>query len=152
MRDGNIYGQIKDGGAVLIAEAIDEYEVIEIVSLSGVSHVRLKCGALVKNYGNTEIDYNIGKQTKEYLWLWALTKPFSTKAVISIDYGQEQSLFSDKRLRDGAGKVVKFNSFIDAINYMNSLGYEVLSFQNSITNTGILGSQNLYGFLLARTL
>ena len=51
---------------------------------------------------------------------------FSTKVKVSIDFGQSTSwLFSmsESRLVDKNGKEIKFNSMIDALNYLTQFGW-----------------------------
>ena len=51
---------------------------------------------------------------------------FSTKVNVSIDFGQSTSwLFSmsESRLVDKNGKEIKFNSMIDALNYLTQFGW-----------------------------
>ena len=51
---------------------------------------------------------------------------FSTKVKVSIDFGQSTSwLFSmsESRLMDKNGKEIKFNSMIDALNYLTQFGW-----------------------------
>ena len=51
---------------------------------------------------------------------------FSTKVKVSIDFGQSTSwLFSmsESRLVDKEGKEIKFNSMIDALNYLTQFGW-----------------------------
>ncbi len=72
----------------------------------------------------------------------------NTKVKIDIDYGQEVSFWNqDRRLRDENGKSVKFNSMVDALNYMGTLGWE---FVQAYVVT--VGQQNVYHWLLKREL
>ncbi|MFY0594108.1 hypothetical protein [Roseivirga sp.] len=50
----------------------------------------------------------------------------SNKVSIRLDYGQERNFWGgDTRIRDeNSGKVKKFNSAVDALNYMSSQGWE----------------------------
>ena len=51
---------------------------------------------------------------------------FSTKVKVSIDIGQSTSWLtsmSDSRLVDRNGKEIKFNSMIDALNYLTQFGW-----------------------------
>ncbi len=50
----------------------------------------------------------------------------SNKVSIPLDYGQERNFWGgDTRIRDAeSGKVKKFNSAVDALNYMSSQGWE----------------------------
>ncbi|SHK46397.1 hypothetical protein [Hymenobacter psychrotolerans] len=46
---------------------------------------------------------------------------------ISIDYGQQQKFFSRNLFRDSEGRPVEFNSVIDALNWLNSQGWEFIN-------------------------
>ena len=85
-------------------------------------------------------------QTYTYVYseLIGTQKVLSTKVNVSIDYGEETSLFKDTRLRDEeTGKVPAFNSMVDALNYMGNNGWE---FVQAYTITGQGG--NVYHWLL----
>jgi len=61
---------------------------------------------------------------EEYCMIIATAKLFSTKVIITIDHGQETSYFGDKGvLKTDDGKVMSFNSVIDALNYMSTQGW-----------------------------
>jgi hypothetical protein len=79
----------------------------------------------------------------KFCLLMATGKFLSKEVDISIDYGQDSSLFEDTRIRDKNGKIINFNSVIDALNYMESLGWE---FVNAYAIT--VGNQNVYHYLL----
>lgn len=66
---------------------------------------------------------------------------------ITVDYGQETKLFTfkDTRLKDETGQVQAFNSVIDALNYMNSHGWELVN-AYAITLSG----QNVYHYVMQR--
>lgn len=87
------------------------------------------------------------KRTEEYCLVLATSKLMSTKVTITIDYGQETKLFAfkDARVKDETGKVQAFNSVIDALNYMNSQGWE---FVNAYTIT--VSGQNVYHYVMRR--
>ncbi len=64
------------------------------------------------------------KPKEEYCMIIATAKLFSTKVTISIDHGQETHLFGDRgTLRTDDGKLMSFNSVIDALNYMSTQGW-----------------------------
>ena len=92
--------------------------------------------------------------TKKYVYCEILGTGslFSTKVKIDIDYGQEVSFWNqDRRLKDENGKSVKFNSMVDALNYMGTLGWEfVQAYVVTIPSMG--GQQNVYHWLLKREL
>ena len=86
-------------------------------------------------------------RTEEYCQVLATSKLLSTKVTITVDYGQETKLFAfkDTRLKDATGQVQAFNSVIDALNYMNSQGWE---FVNAYAIT--LSGQNVYHYVMRR--
>lgn len=43
---------------------------------------------------------------------------------VSVDYGQSLKLLGNRRLTDKEGNDLKFNSVVDALNYMSKLGWE----------------------------
>ncbi|MFM2385727.1 MAG: hypothetical protein RL660_484 [Bacteroidota bacterium] len=70
-----------------------------------------------------------------YCELTEVPRPFSTKVNIVVDYGQAMKWFADNRLRDEeSGEIKKFNSMIEALNYMNGQGWEFV--QALIVPTG----------------
>lgn len=66
------------------------------------------------------------KRTEEYCQLKARPK-LNGRYVVSIDYGQQQKLLSENLFRDASGKAVEFRSAIDALNWLNGQGWELLS-------------------------
>ena len=70
------------------------------------------------------------------------------KTIVSVDFGQT-SLFSDNRMVDENGDVFKFNSMIDAMNYMGALGWE---FEQAYVVTHNYGKSatNVYHWLLSK--
>jgi len=69
----------------------------------------------------------------------------SNRVDISIDYGQKAGIFTDKRLRDEDGKVIVFNSMVDAMNFMGADGWEFV--QAYVITTG---NANVYHWLLKK--
>jgi len=59
---------------------------------------------------------------------WFRCRP---KIMIHIDFGQKLSFWRSTkythRLRDEKGRIITFNSIIDALNYMSSLGWEFVN-------------------------
>ena len=56
----------------------------------------------------------------------ATGKLFSNKVSIQVDFGQETSWWKGTHgdvIKDETGKIVNFNSVIDALNYMASQGW-----------------------------
>ena len=65
---------------------------------------------------------------EQYARLEATARLFSTKVTIAIDFGDERSLWSDNRLRDAeTGKLTKFNTIVDALNYMGEQGWTLVN-------------------------
>jgi hypothetical protein len=64
------------------------------------------------------------KKHEQYCMIIATAKLFSTKVTIQVDFGQEQSYWHQaQQIKDDSGKVINFNSVIDALNYMASKGW-----------------------------
>jgi hypothetical protein len=78
---------------------------------------------------------------------------FSTKLEIQIDFGQRNKLFNNKdtHVKDANGDIIKFNSMIDALNFMSENGYEFVN-AYVVTNTS-QGSTtyNIYHYVLKRS-
>lgn len=66
-----------------------------------------------------------GDTTKieQYCQVIATPKLFSNRVTIDIDFGEEKSFWADTRLRDYGGKLKKFNTIIDALNFMGKEGW-----------------------------
>ena len=78
------------------------------------------------------------EKVEQYCRLVASGIVLSNKVAIDIDFGEERKLFSDKRLRDETtGKLKKFNSITDALNFMGSQGWTLV---NAFPQTGTVNS------------
>lgn len=88
-------------------------------------------------------------QGKVYCELLGTQKLLSTKVTVQIDFGQQTKLFSDNRLVDERGNVITFNSMVDAMNYMGTLGWE---FEQAyvVTVGGGTTASNVYHWLLSK--
>lgn len=63
-------------------------------------------------------------RVEQYCRLVAQNRVLSNRVNIDVDYGDERKLFSDNRLRDEeTGRIKKFNTVVDALNYMGSQGW-----------------------------
>ena len=74
-----------------------------------------------------------------------------TKVKVEIDFGQAKSFWGqhkDRFLVDEKGNKIKFNSMVDAMNYMAKFGW-VFEQAYVITEKGI-SDQNVYHFLLSK--
>ena len=73
---------------------------------------------------------------------------FSTKVKVSMDFG-EQSAWASIGGKDGvvdeSGQLIKFNSMVDALNYMGERGWK---FEQAYTVTA--GNQNVYHWLMSK--
>lgn len=82
----------------------------------------------------------------EYVQIVGTSKFLSTKLTIQIDFGQRTKFFSSGKetiVKDEDGKVMDFNSMIDALNFMSKNGFEfVNAYAISVSN------QNVYHYLL----
>lgn len=68
------------------------------------------------------------KAKYEYCEILSKGKILSSKPNITVDFGQAYSFWKDKRvLKDANGKAIKFNSSVDALNYMASFGWELVN-------------------------
>jgi len=62
-------------------------------------------------------------KVEQYCQVIASPKLLSNKVTIDIDFGEEKSFWMDTRLKTDAGKIKKFNTIIDALNYLGSEGW-----------------------------
>ena len=60
---------------------------------------------------------------EQYCQVIATPKLLSNRVTIDIDFGEEKNFWRDTRLKTDAGKIRKFNTIIDAINYMGREGW-----------------------------
>ncbi len=88
-------------------------------------------------------------QNRVYCEIVGSEKFMSKKVTIRVDFGQESGFFSDQRLVDENGKAKVFNSMVDAMNFMGTLGWE---FEQAyvVTVGGGNSSQNVYHWLLSK--
>ncbi len=62
-------------------------------------------------------------KVEQYCQLIATPRLLSNEVTIDIDYGDEKSFWQDNRLRTEEEKIKKFNTIIDAMNYMGREGW-----------------------------
>ena len=93
--------------------------------------------------------YSQSDTTKyEYAELLGYQGFLTKKVTVSIDYGQATKYFQDTRLRDQiTGEFEKFNSMVDAMNYMGKDGWEFVQ-----AYAILVGQQNVYHWMLKRPL
>ena len=67
-------------------------------------------------------------KVEQYCRLVAINKLFSNKVNIDVDFGEERKFFTDNRMRDEeTGKLKKFNTVTDALNYLGSQGWVLVN-------------------------
>ena len=67
------------------------------------------------------------QKLEKYCEVVATGRLFSKKVTIEVDFGEERSFFKDTRLRDDDGAVVRFNSLVDALNYMGTQNWHLVN-------------------------
>jgi hypothetical protein len=60
---------------------------------------------------------------EQYCQVIASPRLLSNKVTIDIDFGEEKSFWRDNRLKTDGGRIKKFNTVIDALNYMGREGW-----------------------------
>ena len=66
-------------------------------------------------------------KVEQYCELTATPRLLSNRVTIDVDYGDERSFWKDHRLKDDDGKLKKFNSVIDALNFMGKTGWKLVN-------------------------
>ncbi len=64
---------------------------------------------------------------EQYCQVIATPRLLNNKVTIDIDFGDEKSFWRDTRLKTDAGRLKKFNTIIDALNYMGREGWTFLN-------------------------
>ncbi len=77
------------------------------------------------------------KTIEQYCSLNVMPRLLSNKVNIDVDYGNPRKLFSfkDNRVKDEDGKAKKFNTAVEALNYMSSQGWKLVN-AIAITESG----------------
>lgn len=70
---------------------------------------------------------NDTSRVEQYAEVVASPRLLSSKVTIDIDYGEERSIWRDNRLKEDNGKVKKFNTTIDALNFMGKDGWTLVN-------------------------
>lgn len=66
-------------------------------------------------------------KVEQYCQVIATPRLLSNKVTIDIDFGDEKSFWRDTRIKTDGGKLKKFNTVIDALNYMGREGWIFLN-------------------------
>jgi len=109
--------------------------------------IALTCIGVLTAFSQTVNNKPISEIDVEYVQIVGTAKLFSKKVNIQIDFGQENKLFSakDTQVKNENGKLMKFNSMIDALNFMSKNGY---NFVDAYAIT--ISNQNVYHYLLKK--
>jgi hypothetical protein len=75
-----------------------------------------------QSFSQTDAD-----KVEQYAEVVATPRLLSNKVTIDIDYGEERSIWKDNRLKTEEGKLKKFNTTIDALNYMGKEGWKLVN-------------------------
>ncbi|MEO6329994.1 MAG: hypothetical protein ABIO55_13745 [Ginsengibacter sp.] len=74
-------------------------------------------------------------RVEQYCEVIATPRLLSNKVTLEINYGEEKSIWKDNRLKSDEGKLKKFNSVIDALNYMGKEGWVFVNAFPVLTGT-----------------
>jgi hypothetical protein len=91
---------------------------------------------------------------EQYCELIAQGRLFSNKITIDIDFGEGRSFFrlKDTRVKDEiTGKVKKFKSTVDALNYLGAQGWILVNAFPVTESGGLGGAQNVYHFFFKKS-
>ena len=102
---------------------------------------------IINSYSQTVNDKPIKEIDVEFVQIVGTSKLMSNKLTIEIDFGQENKFWSakDTQVKDENGKLMVFNSMIDALNFMSKNGYDFIN-----AHTITIGNQNVYHYLLQK--
>ncbi len=76
---------------------------------------------------------NINEKAGTYIQLVGVnTSLFGTKYQIYVDYGQKVKNFKSYKIKDATGKVKKFNTMMDALNFMYDNGWDFVNYNAEI--------------------
>ena len=84
-------------------------------------------------------------KVEQYCEMIAAGRMFSVKVNIDVNYGEERSIWKDYRIKDDNGKLQKFNSIVDGLNYLGKNGWKLV-----LTYPVTVGGETSYYFLLKK--
>lgn len=64
---------------------------------------------------------------EQYCEVVATPRLLSSKVTIDIDFGEVRSIWKDNRLKTDEGRLKKFNTVIDALNFMGKDGWKLVN-------------------------
>jgi len=83
--------------------------------------------AIVMLASVSSFSQNNNDKVEQYAEVVATPRLLSNKVTIDIDYGEERSIWKDHRLKEDNGRLKKFNTVIDALNYMGKDGWTLVN-------------------------
>lgn len=89
-------------------------------------------------------------KVEQYCEVVATGRLFSKKVTIDIDYGEARSIWKDNRLKDEGGTVKKFNTVVDALNYLGKQGWKLVNAFPMIDGGTSSSSSSVYHFYFKR--
>ena len=94
------------------------------------------------------LSFSLFGQVETYCLIVGTKVPLKKKVTIQIDFGQGINLWKPREsmLKDDRGKAVKFESMVDALNFMSSKGW---SFVDAYAITS--GNQSVYNWIMKKT-
>lgn len=78
------------------------------------------------------------QKVEQYCQVIASPRLLSNKVTIDIDFGDEKSIWRDNRLKNYDGRLKKFNTVIDALNYMGKDGWTFINAYPVTIGTGVV--------------
>ena len=72
---------------------------------------------------STSFSQSDSVKVEQYCQLIVTPRLFSNKVTVDIDFGEEKSFWRDERLQNYDGRIRKFNTIIDALNFMGKQGW-----------------------------
>ena len=69
----------------------------------------------------------LAQKMERFCEMVATARVLSSKVTISVDFGEEAGIFKDRRIKDDDGQAVKFNTLVDAMNYMGSQNWKLVN-------------------------
>ena len=77
----------------------------------------------------------------KYIEVIGVEKAMSNKVSVRLDFGQDSKYFSanvkSMVIKDELGKKVEFNSVVDALNFMDKLGWKFIAVYGVGLNSGV---------------
>ncbi len=95
--------------------------------------------------GKEQVNINELPDVKYVQLIGYNTSLFGKKMEVTVDYGQKQKLFKSTSIRNAEGKSMKFNTMIDALNFMEANGWKFIDYKESF-----IGKKVRYVYLLKR--